>query len=125
MAVIFARRMIDDIMEDIPVFSTIAQWDLVKSTKIDTCAQICQHFLARDDALEPVFDDGQVVFPSMPDTPTSNRTRKLLIYQEFPSLGPLLRNVSSFIWIRDTLLKNGFNRFSTSTTSNTSTSMAT
>jgi len=97
MAVIFARRMTDDIMEDIPVFSTIAQWNLVKSTKIDTCARICEHFLTRDDALEPVFDEGQVMFPPMPDAAAINRTRKLLIYQEFPSLGPLLRNVSSFI----------------------------
>lgn len=83
--------------EKIPHFRTLKEWEEKKSTKFDTCARICQHLLARDDASEIRIDEGQVTFaesdPLQPGAAPS-QTTKILISQEFPSLGPLLRNVS-------------------------------
>jgi len=94
MAVIFAREMTDEKLEDIPIFKLLSEWELLKSTKIDACAQLCLHFLARDDAPDPIFEDGKLTFPPMPSSTPFTQTQKILIYQEFPSLGSVLRNVS-------------------------------
>jgi hypothetical protein len=80
----------------IPVFKTLQQWEPVKSTKMDTCAKICRHMLTRDDVPAVIFKEGQAIFPQIP-TPIPGRVKKetkILIYQEFTSLGPLLRNVT-------------------------------
>jgi hypothetical protein len=84
--------------EEIPTFKTLEQWDALKSTKMDACARICRHLLSRDDAPAIIFKDGEAIFPTIPPHQQS-RTRiyqetKILIYQEFTSLGPLLLNVS-------------------------------
>jgi hypothetical protein len=83
--------------DSIPHFDTLDNWQKHKSTKLDTCARMCQHLLSRDDAPEMVFGNGQVKFPDIPmlkDSEKISQERKILIYQEFPSFGPLLRNVS-------------------------------
>lgn len=94
MCVGFARLNLED---PIPTFESLEQWEQQKSTKLDTCARMCRHLLARDDAPEMLFENGTVVFPPIP-TPSPgekvSQEDKILIYQEFPSLGPLLRNVS-------------------------------
>ena len=94
MSVGFARLNLD---EEIPTFRSLEEWEGKKSTKIDTCARMCQHILTRDDAMEISIKDGAVFFPPNPELApgaTVSRKTKILIYQEFPSLGPLLRNVS-------------------------------
>jgi TATA-binding protein-associated factor len=94
MCVGFARL---DLAEPIPVFGSLEEWEPKKSTKLDTCALMCRHLLARDDAPEMIFESGTVVFPPIPTSTlgeTIAQNNKILIYQEFPSLGPLLRNVS-------------------------------
>lgn len=94
MCVGFARLSLED---SIPTFETLAQWEEKKSTKIDVCARMCKHILTRDDAPKMKFEDGAVIFPPIPPpTPGEKISKdiKILIYQEFPSLGPLLRNVS-------------------------------
>lgn len=93
MGAIYPRR---SLTEKIPHFKTLEEWQSRKSTKIDTCARMCRHLLSRDDAPDMTFKDGQVVFPDVPQPRPGEEVaqeRKILIYQEFPSFGPLLRNV--------------------------------
>jgi len=75
----------------------LESWEEKKSVKLDTCARLVKHILTSD--LAPVVEckDGVVEFPPIPSPPPGvevPRTRKILIYQEFPSLIPLLQNVS-------------------------------
>lgn len=86
----------DESKPRIPVFTTLEQWEPVKSTKMDACAKICQYMLTRDNIPEPIFKDGQVIFPSItqPLQTGEKKETKILIYQEFTSLRPLLRNVN-------------------------------
>lgn len=80
--------------DPIPHFSSLEEWRPVLSTKIQSVADLCVHFLSRDDApLPTVTSDGLLVFPPMPSTTNFSHQQKILIYQEYPSLGPLLRNV--------------------------------
>jgi TATA-binding protein-associated factor len=88
----------DDPNKPIPIINNMEEWDKCKSTKMDVCAKICQHLLTRDDAPDVEFEEGVPIFPPFPDflegieVPKKNR---ILIYQEFPSLGGLLRQVST------------------------------
>lgn len=68
----------------------------MKSTKMDVCARICEHYLKRDDAMDVTFVEGEPVFPKAPDTSEVDdvkRNRRIIIYAEFPSMAPLLQNV--------------------------------
>lgn len=97
MGVGYARQ---SLKEEIPRFKTLSEWDERKSTKFDICARMCQHLLSCDDAPEMVLANGTVSFPEIPNPQLGKvalRTTKILIYQEFPCLGPLLRNVSFFL----------------------------
>lgn len=80
----------------IPTFTSLEQWDPMKSTKMDTCAKICRHMLTRDDVPPIIFENGQAIFPQISDSPPGGRKTetKILIYQEFTSLRALLRNVT-------------------------------
>ncbi|KAF8889787.1 P-loop containing nucleoside triphosphate hydrolase protein [Infundibulicybe gibba] len=90
MAFGFAR---EDPDTPIPVFKTLEEWAPVKSTKVDLCARLCKYLLSRDDAPPISFHDGEASFPRLEPAVPSMQKRRILIYQEFPSLGPLLRNV--------------------------------
>lgn len=93
MAMGYARYNLE---EKIPTFKTLAEWEKKKSTKMDACARICQHLLASDDAPEIIVEDGQICIPPLPTLEPGEshpQTLKLLISQQFPSLGGLLRNV--------------------------------
>jgi hypothetical protein len=82
--------------DDIPKFKNLEEWKSRKSTKVDTCAQMCLHLLSRDDAPSMIFEDGAVIYPEvakpMPGEQVSQKT-KILIYQEFPTFGDLVRTV--------------------------------
>lgn len=77
------------------------EWNRIKSTKMDVCAQICQHYLLRDDVPDVEFIDGKPVFPKLKPSKGSSKIRKILIYSEFPSMTSLLVKVRSFLchWI--------------------------
>jgi hypothetical protein len=109
--------------DKIPLFKSLEEWQSRKSTKVDVCAQMCRHLLSRDDAPDMVFKDGGVSFPEVPNPiiPEDQQT-KILIYQEFPSFGPLVRNVSTL----NDFAHSTFNghRFSTFTVSVICISMA-
>lgn len=79
-----------------PTFTSLQEWEPKKSTKMDTCAKICRHMLTRDDVPDVIFEEGQAIFPHIPPTPPGGEKKetKILIYQEFTSLRPLLRNVT-------------------------------
>jgi hypothetical protein len=99
----------DDPNEHIPKFNNIEEWDKCKSTKMDVCTKICQHLLTRDDALDVEFQEGVPIFPPFPDSVEGiavPRKNRILIYQEFPSLGGLLRQVSTFGICLQILIKN-------------------
>ncbi|KAJ3494060.1 hypothetical protein NLJ89_g10889 [Agrocybe chaxingu] len=87
------------LLEPIPRFNNLLHWEEHKSTKFDICARICKHLLTRDDAPPMTFEDGKVSFPPIPSAAPGEivpQDTKILIYQEFPSLGPLLRQVLDF-----------------------------
>lgn len=79
-----------------PSFSTRQEWEAVKSTKMDVCARICRYYLHYDDVADVTFEEGQPVFGPTRQYDADKgdkRTRKILIYSEFPSLTGLLRKV--------------------------------
>lgn len=79
-----------------PVFDSLLKWEMAKSTKMDACAKICQHYLSRDDVADVDFKDGQLVLPTTDNTsPAFTQNRRVLIYSEFPSMTPILRNVGA------------------------------
>lgn len=65
---------------------------------MDVCARICVHYLARDDVPDVSFADGQPVFPKIVAISPEKiqKTRRIIIYSEFPSMAPLLQNVRTF-----------------------------
>lgn len=82
--------------KDIPHFKSLSEWAEHKSTKMDTLARICKHTLSSDRAPPVEFVDGQAIFPPIPRLQKGEKdtaTVKIAIYQEFPSLGKVLRNV--------------------------------
>lgn len=97
MGAIYPRLNLEN---NIPSFESLEDWQKQKSTKVDVCAKMCLHILSRDDAPMMEFKDGQVFFPKIPP-PVPGETvsilAKILIYQEFPSFGPLVRNVRVFL----------------------------
>ena len=92
MGVGYARSSLED---PIPSsLSSMEAWEDKKSTKFDICARMCRHLLSNDDAPPMKFDDGKVVFPeASSQSEKCTQTNKIVIYQEFPSLSPLLRAV--------------------------------
>ncbi|KAK7034787.1 hypothetical protein VNI00_012195 [Paramarasmius palmivorus] len=79
-----------------PKFNTLEEFHPMKSTKMDVCAQICSHYLKHDEIEDPTFVNGEPIFPTAPDIPSEQPTpqeRKIIIYAEFPSIIPLLKNV--------------------------------
>jgi TATA-binding protein-associated factor len=79
-----------------PVFTSLYEWEEAKSTKMDACAKICRHYLSRDDVADVDFKDGQLVLPAHnPSGQPFTQRRRVLIYSEFPSMAPILRNVSA------------------------------
>ncbi|KAG6903925.1 hypothetical protein DXG01_013848 [Tephrocybe rancida] len=96
----FARLNLED---PVPTFATLPEWELVKSTKMDTCARMTRHLLSRDDAPPMIFKDGIVEYSPVPEPQPGEdvkKTKKIIIYQEFPSLGPLLRNILTLYGIK-------------------------
>jgi len=97
--------------DKIPRFKTREDWESCKSTKVDVCARMCLHLISRDDAPRMVFEDGAVIFPEVPKPMHGERVSqelKIVIFQDFPSFGPLVRDVR-------TLLTASFTRHSTQT----------
>ena len=100
MATIYPRPSLKD---KIPSFKSLQEWEQKKSTKVDMCALICLHLLSRDDAPPLIFKDGNVFFPEMPQSRPGEvilQSNKILIYQEFPSFGPLVRSVCALLQIQ-------------------------
>lgn len=66
-----------------------------KSTKMDICARVCQHYLSGDNVQDIEFVDGKLVLPKVDHPPVEQKQeRKILIYSESPSVTVLLKNVS-------------------------------
>lgn len=86
--------------DKIPRFKTMEEWQKAKSTKVDILARMCLHLLSRDDAPAMAFKDGGVVFPPVSAPAPGERISqkmKILVYQEFPSFGPMVRDVSRIL----------------------------
>lgn len=81
-----------------PTFGSLEEWMPAKSTKMDVCGRICAHYLTHDDVEDVKFEDGKPVFPLVPAIPEDKlkRTRRIIIYAEFPSMAPLLQNVCTY-----------------------------
>ncbi|PPQ82663.1 hypothetical protein CVT26_001000 [Gymnopilus dilepis] len=78
----------------IPRFSSLEEWEQAKSTKMDVVAQIIRHMLSSDQAPPVTFVDGVPIFPSIPiSSDEEARFNKVAVFQDFPSLGSVLRNV--------------------------------
>ncbi|KAF6745335.1 P-loop containing nucleoside triphosphate hydrolase protein, partial [Ephemerocybe angulata] len=95
MGVTFARSK-EDLDNDLPKFESLAEWEPVKSTKIDTLVRILHHLLSRDDAPPVLFENGAPVFPDMPPTDPENpptKTNKIIVFQEWVTFRPLVQNI--------------------------------
>lgn len=94
----FAR---EDAEDDIPHFNSLEEWEAVKSTKLDTAAQLCQYLLQQDDLPNPTFSNGRVHFPpvSLLNEDAAKHDLKIVVFTEFPSMISLFQNVSSHIVI--------------------------
>lgn len=82
--------------DKVPQFKNLEGWQSRKSTKVDICALMCLHLLSRDDAPNMIFLNGTVDFPEVPKPMHGEQVsqkRKILIYEEFPTFGPLVRSV--------------------------------
>jgi TATA-binding protein-associated factor len=79
-----------------PTFRSLEEWEPVKSTKMEILAQICAHYLSHDDVKDVIFEDGRPVFPPTPEVTDAKtqKTRRIIVYGEFPSMAPLLQNVT-------------------------------
>ena len=107
-SVMYARA---DPEEAIPYFTSLEDWEPVKSTKLDTAARLCKYFLQRDGLPVPTFADGRVYYPPLPpiDEETVTNEGKIVVYTEFPSMIGLFINVSAnfvmqafiYIWSLD------------------------
>lgn len=82
--------------DKVPQFKSLEDWQSRKSTKVDICALMCLHLLSHDDVPSMIFHDGTVIFPEVPKPMLGEQVsqkRKILIYEEFPTFGPLVRSV--------------------------------
>ncbi|KAF9534095.1 hypothetical protein CPB83DRAFT_757111, partial [Crepidotus variabilis] len=81
--------------DDIPTFKSLEEWNQKGSIKYTVAAELIRHYLSRDDVEDVIFSNGQAVFPQPTDAASStpSQNNKILVYQEFTSLGPLFRNV--------------------------------
>lgn len=83
--------------EPIPTFKGDPDWRSKCSTKMETCANILKYIL-QDDLAPPIeFKDGNVIYGlprQLGPEEKYPQTAKAIIYQEFPSLTPLLKEVS-------------------------------
>jgi hypothetical protein len=84
----------------------------VRSTKMDVCARLCAHYLTHDQVDNVSFVDGKPVFPEIVVTPGHplQKTRRIIIFQEFSSMALLLQNVriSSLISFMSDTISPGF-----------------
>lgn len=84
----------------------------VRSTKMDVCARLCAHYLTHDQVDNVSFVDGKPVFPKIAITPGHllQKTRRIIIFQEFSSMALLLQNVriSSLISFMFDIIYPGF-----------------
>lgn len=62
---------------------------------MDVCAQLCAHYLTHDTVEDVSFVDGQPVFPecAVDVGQPLQKTRRIIIFQEFSSMAQLLQNV--------------------------------
>ncbi|KAK1233548.1 hypothetical protein PQX77_003294 [Marasmius sp. AFHP31] len=78
-----------------PRFKTLEEWEPVKSTKIDTCVRIIQHYLSHDNIDDP-FMTSDIRYPDPPRVETGQnppQKRKILVYAGFPSRWSILRDI--------------------------------
>lgn len=83
----------------LPRLNSMEDWVAIKSTKLDAFAQICSHYLARDDVDQVSFVDGELVVPPIPadSAKVYTRTRRVCAYIEFVRYKPLIEQVSMSI----------------------------
>ncbi|KXN81812.1 Chromatin-remodeling complex ATPase chain isw-1 [Leucoagaricus sp. SymC.cos] len=95
LAVGFAK---DDVDDPLPTIKSLEEWEPIKSTKMDVCARVCAHYLSRDDVLDVEFVNGEPIFPATPTSEDTEilKTRRIIIYTEFPSMAPLLTKAGLF-----------------------------
>ena len=62
---------------------------------MDICTKICAHYLTHNKVDDVSFEDGQLVLPDIVVTPEEplQKTRRIIIFQEFSSMAQLLQNV--------------------------------
>ena len=95
--------------EKIPRFQTREDWDSRKSTKVDMCARMCSHLITRDDAPSMIFEDGKIIFPEVPKPLPGEQISqqlKIVIFEDFASFGPMVRDVRNVLSASFTLHSN-------------------
>jgi hypothetical protein len=84
----------EDRKEPLPKVGSKRVWEaLGEPTKITGTKNLASYLLLGDDVPAPIIDEAGITYPAYKPTPTSTKTRKILIYQEFPVYTPVLREV--------------------------------
>ncbi|KAF8522952.1 hypothetical protein BU17DRAFT_44313 [Hysterangium stoloniferum] len=79
----------------LPEFQTLGDWEPAKSTKMDVCAKICEHYLSDNNIPDVEFNEGVHIFPGL-EVPSQIMNRRILIYSESPMVLELygMKNLS-------------------------------
>lgn len=97
-AFIFARTDPD---ASLPKLKNMEDWLSVKSTKLDSFARICVHYLRSDDVEPITFENGELIFPPVVQKSAKavSRTRRICAYIEFVSFKPIVEQVSLSLYL--------------------------
>ncbi|KAG6839498.1 hypothetical protein C0991_002138, partial [Blastosporella zonata] len=78
-----------------PTFKDLAEWQPVKTTKLDVAARVCQHYVSRDDVEDVQFVDGLPVFPVRSAVPgeTISCSRRIIMFAHFSSMAAFIKNI--------------------------------
>jgi SNF2 family DNA or RNA helicase len=74
---------------------TMEEWETMKSTKLDLVAKLAKYLLSDDNCPKNFLDEnGEFTIPVYVAPAGAKKTDKILIFQEYMSLTPLLKRVS-------------------------------
>lgn len=81
----------------IEIPASMDAWKSAKSTKLDAVVRVCVHLLSDDEAphITPSDASMEMVIPPHVPSPDAKKTRKILVFQDFRSMTPLLVAVST------------------------------
>ncbi|KAH6905669.1 hypothetical protein BKA70DRAFT_1225379 [Coprinopsis sp. MPI-PUGE-AT-0042] len=103
MGVVFPREK----DSPLPVYKTRREWEADPPSKLNAVVLLIRHLLRSDDAPMPFTKDFEMVFPNIPDDKPAKQTRKILVFNEFPSFAPLIIQILKLYGINASAINGG------------------